>query len=111
MGMDAYLCGDNVHGQIGNNKKDISTVYLPCLFKFDGPHGGYKFNIVDGSCGVKHTVLMTNERNTLVSFGSNDCSQCSSKKKEGYIFEPYVLRGDEIGIKNKKETIARVICG
>ena len=103
--MEAYLCGDNLHGQIGNNKKDISTVSLPCLFKFDG------YNIVDGSCGIKHTVLMTDKRNTLLAFGSNDYFQCSSQSKEVYIFEPYVLTAEEIGIKSKKETILRVLCG
>merc|ERR1712228_392151 len=54
---------------------------------------------------------MTDEKNVLLAFGSNDCCQCSSKSKQDYIFEPYVLRADEIGIKNKKEIVTRVLCG
>merc|ERR1719203_1449642 len=61
----AYLCGKNIHGQIGNNKKDESYTFVPWCFEF----AGYSDRIVDGSCGARHTLLMTDEQNVLLSFG------------------------------------------
>lgn len=104
---ETYLCGNNIHGQIGNNKKDISHQYEICLFKFQD----YTNKIINGSCGVRHTCLLTEDRDSLITFGSNTVHQCSVKSNLDYIFEPYLLTKNEIGIKNKKELISRVLCG
>lgn len=104
---NAYLCGNNIHGQIGNNKKDISHVYEPYFFKFNN----YTNQIIDGECGIRHTVLLNKNRDTLITFGSNIVHQCSPKSSSEYMFEPYILTKDEIGIKNKKEKISHIRCG
>eukprot|EP01084_Bolivina_argentea_P305540 527841_1 len=104
---NAYLCGNNLNGQIGNNKKDISNVPVPYLFTYKQ----YTNNIIDGACGNKHTVLMTTFRNELITFGCNVYHQCSPTSNQEYTFEPYCLTAKEIGIKNKNEIISRVICG
>ena len=98
----AYLCGDNIHGQVGNNKKDVSQVYLP--YCFPG-------SIVDGACGARHTVLLSEQRNVLMAFGSNTNHQCSAQVAAEYMFEPHTLTPAEIGLQSAKETICSVICG
>ena len=102
-----YLCGNNVHGQIGNNKKDLSQIFEPWCFEWRE----YSEHIVDGSCGARHTVLMTDAQNVLLSFGSNTNHQCSAQCDDEYIWEPYTLDAKEIGIKNRREAVTKVICG
>jgi len=104
---EAFLCGSNIHGQIGNNKKDVSQIYAPCLFRFEG----YTNKIIDGALGVRHSVLITEGREILLTFGSNKFRQCAPSSPAEYVFDPYVLTKSEIGIKDKKESISRVVCG
>ena len=59
---------------------------------------------------MRHTVLLTEDRNVLLTFGANTAHQCSPASNDEYMFEPYILTKGN-WYKEKKEVISRVLCG
>ena len=81
-----WMFGRNVEGQIGNgNHGNGCNVREPLLFQNAGDELRKRTVIRDGSCGLFHTVLMTN-RGQLWIFGSN--SECEK------VVEPLLIRCD-----------------
>ena len=92
---NGYLFGRNDDGQIGNGTKiDENDGGIRIPFKIND---SINDEIVDGSCGDDHSVLLTKSNNVIV-FGYNNHKQCCPKN-ELQILKPYTLsKKDEIGI-------------
>lgn len=61
-------------------------------------------NIIDGSCGKDHTVLL-NDIGDVYVFGNNKYNQCSSMNADEKIVSPYLLTKEEIGISESYDVI------
>ena len=46
--------------------------------------------VVDGSCGDKHSLLLT-ESNNVITFGANNHSQCSTVLDKHRILKPHIF--------------------
>ena len=90
---NGYLFGRNRYGQIGDGNTG-QAVRRP--FKINDCIND---TVVDGSCGDRHTILLTGTNN-VITFGENYCNQCSSRDDEN-ISTPYIVsKTDEIGISS-----------
>ena len=89
----------------GNNSND-AKVYQPYSIKSNGINNDI---IIDGSCGVEHTILLSN-KNNVITFGSNEYNQCSSLQPSySNIKSPHILsKSNEIKI-NETNYIQKVI--
>ena len=100
-----FLCGDNDEGQIGNNirKTDVKVPYLV------NKNIAKDVKIVDGDCGNKHSVMIT-EENKIWCVGDNTYKQCIPYSESTCFESPVELLKADIGIEDY-HCIERVITG
>ena len=99
----AYLFGDNSSYQVSKMQRNQKIAVFQRLNRDEF----YETEIVSGSCGDGHTVLLTKE-SRVITFGNNESKQCCPSKELKLMKYPYMLKPKEIGIKDYYQII-RVI--
>lgn len=99
-----YTFGHNCYGNLGNGQttnwgQGIATPYKLKLDIND---------IIDGSCGDNHNVLLSKSHSIIV-FGNNSDHQCSMINKNKIIYPLYIDKEKELNISSNCE-IEKIMC-
>ena len=115
----SVACGDH-HGVVVTTDGDVYTFgksdWGQCGYPYDSATDDeivHKVGIEDdvemASCGIHHTLLLTENTNNVYSFGSNYWNECSVLCKDREISDPYLMdKEKELGLK-RDEYICKVI--